>query len=99
MLGAKSGDAPVEQNHIINVESIALLHDIKSYQRLVGSLLYLTITLSYVVSVVCQFMLTPRTRHLNFVYRILKYLKKSPGQGICFRRHGHLVVEAYTDVG
>lgn len=41
MLGAKSADTPVEQNHIINVESGALLHDIKSYQRLVGSLLIL----------------------------------------------------------
>lgn len=27
----------------------------------------------------------------------LKYLKKSPGQGILYSNHGHLVAEAYTD--
>lgn len=92
-------DTPIEQNHGIVVEWGELLHDIRSYQRLVGRLLYLTITcpnIAYAVSLVSQFMHVPITGHLNAVCMILKYLK-SPGQGFLYFRHGHLMVEAYTN--
>jgi hypothetical protein len=48
------------------------------YKRIVGSLIYMTITrrdLSYVVRVVSQFMQTPRKPHLDVVRRILRYIK------------------------
>lgn len=41
MLGAKAVETPIEQNHDISAECEGLLYDIKSYQRLVGRLLYL----------------------------------------------------------
>lgn len=41
MLGAKFVETPIEQNHDISAECEGLLYDIKSYQRLVGRLLYL----------------------------------------------------------
>lgn len=34
---------------------------------------------------------------LQIVYRILKYLKGDPGEGLVFAKRGSLHVEAYTD--
>lgn len=87
MLGAKAVNTPIEQNHGISGDSGELLNDIQSYQRLVGQLLFLTITypdIAYAFSIASQFIHAPRTGHLNAVHRILKYLKKSLGQGIAF---------------
>jgi hypothetical protein len=60
------------------------LEDVNQFQRLVGKLIYLTVTrpdLSYAVSQISQFMHAPRTPHLDAINRILKYLKGSPGKG------------------
>jgi len=54
-----------------------LMEDTTMYRRIVGSLIYMTITrpyLSYVVGVVSQFMQTPRKPHLDAVRRILRYI-------------------------
>ena len=70
------------------------------YQRLVGRLIYLCHTrpdISYAVSVVSRYMHDPRSGHLDAVYRILRYLKSSPGKGLMFKSHGHLNVEGYCD--
>ncbi|KAL5732677.1 hypothetical protein ACOSQ2_032369 [Xanthoceras sorbifolium] len=40
---------------------------------------------------------SPGPKHFDTVYRILRYLKRSPGKGLIFKKHGHLQVEAYTD--
>ena len=45
-----------------------------------------SLDIAYTVSIVSQFMQAPRIRHLNDVYRILKHLKKSPGQGILYSK-------------
>ncbi|RDX70731.1 hypothetical protein CR513_50008, partial [Mucuna pruriens] len=55
--------------------------EISQYQRLVGKLIYLAHVrpdITYVVSVVNQFMYDPKKRHLQSVERILQYLKASP---------------------
>ncbi|KAM7507575.1 hypothetical protein LguiA_018028 [Lonicera macranthoides] len=99
-LGAKPAETPINQNHKLNEEDGELLEDIGRFQRLVGRLIYLSLTrsdISYAVSVVSQFMHAPRSPHLEAVYQILCYLKGSPGKGILFGCHGHLRVEAYTD--
>ena len=70
------------------------------YRRLVGKLIYLTVTrpnISYTVSIVSQFMTSPRVPHLDVVIRILKYLKNAPGCGLLYRPSGHLHIEGYTD--
>lgn len=40
---------------------------------------------------------SPREPHIEAVYRILCYLKSSPGKGLLFSRHDHLEIEAYID--
>uniref|UniRef100_A0A2N9E974 Uncharacterized protein n=1 Tax=Fagus sylvatica TaxID=28930 RepID=A0A2N9E974_FAGSY len=49
------------------------------------------------VSIVSQFMTSPRVPHMNVVIRILKYLKNAPGRGLFYQSSGHLRIEGYTD--
>lgn len=100
MLGCKPCDTPIESNHHMQANESYRLIDVSRYQRLVGKLIYLTLTkpdISYVVGVVSQFMLAPTTRHLEAAYRIVGYLKKSHGQGLLYRKRDDLQVEAFTD--
>ncbi|KAM2468901.1 hypothetical protein PS1_010539 [Malus domestica] len=70
------------------------------YQRMVGKLIYLTITrpdISYAVSIVSQFMHSPSMDHLKIVHRVLRYLKGSIGRGILMRNNSHTQISGYTD--
>ncbi|RVW87653.1 Retrovirus-related Pol polyprotein from transposon RE1 [Vitis vinifera] len=60
------------------------LRDPGRYRQLVGKLNYLTITrldISFLVSVVSQFLQSPCDSHWDAVIRILRYIKSTPGQG------------------
>ena len=64
-----------------------LLQDPTLYRKLVGSLIYLTITrpdISFVVHTVSKFMQNPRHLHLTVVQRIIKYLLATPSRGLFF---------------
>ena len=70
------------------------------YQRLVGKWIYLSHTrpdIAYAVSIVSQFLHSPRKAHLQAVHWILQYLKSSLGKIILFKRDTGLHIEAYTD--
>ncbi|RDX85256.1 putative mitochondrial protein, partial [Mucuna pruriens] len=57
--------------------------DPQRYRRLVGKLIYLTITrldISFAVGVVSQFKQAPCVDHWAAVLRILRYIKKTPKQ-------------------
>ena len=100
MLGCKPTDTPIEQNHKLGEITEEPKVDRGRYQRLVGKLIYLSHTrpdIAYVVSVVSQFMHAPKESHLETVYRILRYLKSTPGRGVLVKRNGSLTLEAYTD--
>ena len=76
--------------------------NIEKFQRLIGRLIYLSHTrpdIAFAVNRVSQFMHSPRQEHFEAVYRILKYLKGSPGKGLLFKKYGHSLVEVYTDAG
>ncbi|KAL4313418.1 hypothetical protein GQ457_01G032690 [Hibiscus cannabinus] len=66
----------------INESSTPVSNEI--YQRLFGKLIYLFLTrpdLAYSVGIVSQFMSDPKEENMEAVYRILKYLKFTPGFG------------------
>jgi Reverse transcriptase (RNA-dependent DNA polymerase) len=84
-LGAKPSSTPMESNIKLGPADGEPLPDIGMYQRLVGKLIYLTVTrldIAFTMSVVSQFMHAPRTSHLVTIERILRYLKATLGQGI-----------------
>ena len=99
MLGCRPVASPIDKNHRLCAESGDPV-DREAYQRLVGRLIYLCHTrpdISYAVSVVSRYMHDPRTGHMEAVYRILRYLKNSPGRGLWFKPNQHLNVEGYCD--
>uniref|UniRef100_A0A2N9GSX8 Integrase catalytic domain-containing protein n=1 Tax=Fagus sylvatica TaxID=28930 RepID=A0A2N9GSX8_FAGSY len=99
-LGSKPVATPMEPNLKLMPDEGDFVDDPDTYRRLVGKLIYLTITrpdISYAVSIVSQFITNPRVPHMNAVIRILKYLKNAPGRGLFCRSSGHLRIEGYTD--
>ncbi|GAV83561.1 hypothetical protein CFOL_v3_27007, partial [Cephalotus follicularis] len=53
--------------------------------------------ISFHVSVVSQFLSSPRSSHWDVVIRILGYLKGSPGCGLLYCDHSHYRVEGFSD--
>uniref|UniRef100_A0A2N9F1J7 Reverse transcriptase Ty1/copia-type domain-containing protein n=1 Tax=Fagus sylvatica TaxID=28930 RepID=A0A2N9F1J7_FAGSY len=100
MLGCRPASTPMDPNLKLSTESGDLLPNPSMYQRLVGRLIYLTNTrpdLTFVVSVVSQFMHAPRTAHLDAVYHILRYLKTSPGLGLFYSAGHQSGLSCFTD--
>jgi Reverse transcriptase (RNA-dependent DNA polymerase)/Integrase core domain/gag-polypeptide of LTR copia-type/GAG-pre-integrase domain len=98
-LAVKPAYIPMDISQKILVDD-KQIEDIGMFQRLVGKLIYLTITrpdISYAVSYVSQFMYKPMEGHLEIVNQILRYLKSAPGRGILMQKHGHLNIVGYTD--
>lgn len=99
-LGAKPSRFPVDQNLSLTQSNGELLHDPFQYRRLVGRLIYLTITrpdLVYVVHILSQFMDKPRQPHLEAAHKVLRYIKQAPGQGILLPSKGPLELKAFCD--
>ena len=76
----KTVDTPVELNaHLTRIGGKPLSNP-SLYRRLVGSLVYLTVThpdISYTIHQVSQYMSAPRSTHYAAVLRILRYLKST----------------------
>ena len=100
MLECKPASTFMDQNLKLSTESGEPLTNPAMYQRLVGRLIYLTNTrpdLAFAVSIVSQFMHTPRTAHLDAVYHILRYLKSCPGLGLFFSADTQTGISCFTD--
>ena len=70
------------------------------YRRLVGKLNYLTVTrpdITFVVSVLSQFMIAPTVAQWEALEHVLHYLKGAPGRGILYTNHGHTEIECFCD--
>ncbi|XP_015159193.1 uncharacterized mitochondrial protein AtMg00810-like [Solanum tuberosum] len=89
--GAKPAPTPLESNlrltsveyDLVNgVMGDEVLHDITSYQRLVGKLLYVNITrpdISYAVQTLSQFMQSLKRSHWEATTSVVRYLKGTVG--------------------
>ena len=90
----------MEQNIKLSKDDGNLLEDPTSNRRLIGRLIYLTITqpdLAYAVQNLSQYMDQPRQPHLEAAHRVLRYLKCSPSQGIFFPSSLDFLVKAFCD--
>jgi hypothetical protein len=100
VLAAKPSLVPMESNQKLSRDSGDLIPDPTVYRRMIGKLVYLTITrpdISFSVQLLSQFMNSPRKPHLDAAYKVLKYIKSSPGQGIFFLANSSLQLKSFCD--
>jgi len=110
--GAKPAYTPLEMNqkltsvkydeHVDNTgaKSDDLLKNPAEYQRLVGRLLYLTMTrpdLAFTVQVLSQFMHQPKQSHREDALRVVRYIKEAPGSGLLMPAKQTTQLTAYCD--
>lgn len=92
---------PMEINVKYRRDEGALLEDPTLYCKLVGSLIYLTITrldISFVVHTVSKFMQSPQHFLLSAVHRIIRYLLGTSNRGLFFRVGSSPQLQTYSDV-
>ncbi|XP_059450349.1 uncharacterized mitochondrial protein AtMg00810-like [Corylus avellana] len=100
LLAAKPSKFPIGQNIKFTKSDDSLLEDPTIYRRLIGRLIYLTITrhdLAYAVQNLSQFMDQRRQPHLEAAHRVLRYLKNSPGHGIFFPSSSDFQIKVFCD--
>ncbi|KAK0586370.1 hypothetical protein LWI29_005804 [Acer saccharum] len=77
-----------------------LLKEPSQFRRLVGRLIYLTVSrpdITYAVHVLSRFMHQPRRLHMDAALRVVRYLKSAPGQGLFFSSSSDFKLRAYCD--
>ncbi|XP_034684089.1 uncharacterized mitochondrial protein AtMg00810-like [Vitis riparia] len=99
LLGAAPIDTPMERGLKLSDKS-DLLKDQGRYRRLVGRLIYLTVSrldITYAIHVLSRFMHQPRKAHMEAAFRVVRYLKNAPGQGLFFSSNNDFRLRAYCD--
>ena len=100
LIDSKTVDTPVELNAHLTPTGGKPLSNPSLYRRLVGSLVYLTVTrpdISYAVHWVSQYLSAPRSTHYAAVLRILRYLKGTLFRGLFYSAQSPLVLRAFSD--
>ncbi|WZZ27561.1 hypothetical protein YC2023_010962 [Brassica napus] len=102
--GGKTARMPMEDDYKVpregEIEDSKPYQDPKLYRKLVGKLIYLTITrpdIFFAVNQVSQHMQVPKEHHWRMVERILMYLNGSPDQGVWMGCNGSTEVVGYCD--
>ena len=84
LLGCRPETTLVDQN-LDFWDYSKLFEDVGRYRKLIGKLIYLTIThpdISYVVGLLSQFLHEPQLVHWRGALRILAYIKETLGKGL-----------------
>ncbi|XP_019153846.1 PREDICTED: uncharacterized protein LOC109150391 [Ipomoea nil] len=97
---AKPVFSPTVPSHKLSKNEGVSLQDNNQYRRIVGKLLYLTITrpdISFATQQLSHFLDKPIDLHLQATHRVLRYIKAAPGQGLFFPSTSDLQLKAYSD--
>jgi hypothetical protein len=100
MLGCKLAKCPMDQNLKLSKYEGPLIPDPSVYRRLIGRLMYLTMTrpdIVFSVHKLSQFMESPRDPHLKAAQHILQYIKGAPSQGLLYAFTSDLHIKAFSD--
>ncbi|XP_016496191.1 putative mitochondrial protein AtMg00240 [Nicotiana tabacum] len=111
LAGGKPICTPLEFNHKLtslefdqevnnNASKDIILEDKGSYQRLIGRLLYLTMTrldIAFVVQMLRQYMHAPKASHMDAARKVVKYIKSTPRLGLFMPTDSCKHLVAYYD--
>ena len=100
LTAAKPTSFPLPQNLKLSLDKGNLISDPESYRRLVGRLLYLSMTrpdISYTVQHLSQFVSSPKEPHLQAAMHLLRYLKGSINKGLFYPVQDNLKVAGFSD--
>ena len=96
----KSTAFPLPTNLKLSTDNGDLLPHREQYRRLIGRLLYLSITrpdISYAVQHLSQFVSSPRQPHMNAALHLARYLKGTINVGLFYPSNNTLDLYAYTN--
>lgn len=97
----EAADTPLEHQLKLEPQLGEEMADQGYYKRIVGKLIYLTITrpdITFAVSTVSQFMQAPRVPQWNGVLRIIKYLKRFPNRDLFYKKgNSTLEIQCFVD--
>ncbi|XP_061361892.1 uncharacterized mitochondrial protein AtMg00810-like [Gastrolobium bilobum] len=100
LLAMKPVSTPMDPSTKLRRDLGSRLQDDGPYRRLVGRLLYLTITrpdITYSVQQLSQFISSPTDIHYTTALRVLKYLKLAPAKGLFFPANNELLLSVFAD--
>ncbi|CAM8883274.1 unnamed protein product [Rhodiola kirilowii] len=100
LLQCKPAKSPMNAKHKLSLSTEALLLDALPYRKLVGKLIYMSITrpdLAYPIHILSQYMQSPTEEHMRAALRLLRYIKAAPAQGILFSADLSLQLQAFCD--
>lgn len=91
---------PMEVNLKLSKDEGESIEDLAMYRKIVGRLLYLTITrpnVSYAVNRLSLFMSDPKEPHLEAAYHVLSYVKAKLAQGLFYSSKNDLQLKIFAD--
>ena len=98
---SRTVDTPVKLNAHFTLSEGKPLSNPSLYRRLVGNLVYLTVTrlnISYAVHKVSQYLYALRLTHYTVVLCILRNLKDTLFHGLFYSAQSPLILHAFSDV-
>lgn len=99
-LASKPAPLPIDPHIKLSSSEGVLLDDTTEYRRLIGRLLYLTISrpdITFAVHKLSQFVASPRKPHLAAVHTLLRYIKGCSAQGVFLSVTSSFQLQAFSD--
>ena len=87
LTGAKPAKFPLPKGLQLSIDTGTALSNPEPYRRVIGRLLYLTLTrpdISYAVQHLSQFLQHPTDSHYAAAMHVLRYLKGTPTKGLFY---------------
>ncbi|GKA84809.1 hypothetical protein Tco_0806463 [Tanacetum coccineum] len=100
LTAAKPATFPLPTELKLSLNKGTPLEDPSAYRKLVGRLLYLTMTrpdISYAVQHLSQFVSAPKDAHMQAAMHLLRYLKGTVSKGLFYPIQPHLQITGFTD--
>ncbi|GKE60883.1 hypothetical protein Tco_1511250 [Tanacetum coccineum] len=93
-------DTPIVEKSELDEDPQGKAVDPTHYRGMVGTLMYLTVSKTYLTFVVCmyaRYQANPTEKHLHAVKRIFKYLRGTVDRGLWYPKDSFIALTAYAD--